>query len=476
MNKLVNGFDAPIGALGQSDEASVAAIASAAADLVLILDLHGVVRDIRLCADDRPYLEQSHAWLGRPWVETVTAESRPRVEAMLAEVREHGISRRAQVDHPRPDGPDLAVAYTAVRLDREGTVAGIGRDLRALARLQRQLVEVQQVLERDHTRMRHMETRYRLLLELSDDAVMVIDATTMKIMEANSAAVQLLGLQARAMAATELAFGLDPAGQLAASAYLAAVRTVGRAEPVRVSLSSGGRAALLSAALVRQEDATLFLVRLRPEASESAATSSANARLSALIGEAPDAFVVTDLAGRVLTANTAFLDLAQVATEEQVRGRSVAQWIGRPGADLEVLLAALREHGVVRLFSTAARGQYGSTGEVEVSAVAAPKGAAPCIGIVLRDVGRRLAAGPPGARNLSRAVEQLTELVGRVSLRDLVRDTVGLVERHFIEAALELTRDNRTSAAEVLGVSRQSLYVKLRRYDLGGTSSHTEVP
>nr|MCU0625207.1 hypothetical protein [Gemmatimonadaceae bacterium] len=56
--------------------------------------------------------------------------------------------------------------------------------------------------------------------------------------------------------------------------------------------------------------------------------------------------------------------------------------------------------------------------------------------------------------------------VGRVSLRELVRDTVDLVERHFIEAALELTDDNRTSAAEVLGVSRQSLYVKLRRHHL----------
>ncbi|WP_396205502.1 helix-turn-helix domain-containing protein, partial [Gemmatimonas sp.] len=75
-------------------------------------------------------------------------------------------------------------------------------------------------------------------------------------------------------------------------------------------------------------------------------------------------------------------------------------------------------------------------------------------------------SGPQGARDLTRAVEELTSLVGRVSLRDLVRDTIDLVERHFIEAALELTNDNRTSAAEVLGVSRQSLYVKLRRHRL----------
>jgi DNA-binding NtrC family response regulator len=36
-----------------------------------------------------------------------------------------------------------------------------------------------------------------------------------------------------------------------------------------------------------------------------------------------------------------------------------------------------------------------------------------------------------------------------------------------IEAALQIVGDNRASAAEMLGVSRQSLYLKLRRYGLG---------
>jgi DNA-binding NtrC family response regulator len=88
---------------------------------------------------------------------------------------------------------------------------------------------------------------------------------------------------------------------------------------------------------------------------------------------------------------------------------------------------------------------------------------------MIRDVGRRLVQGPQGARDLTRAVEQMTSLVGRVALRDLVRDTTDLMERHFLEAALELTDDNRTAAAEVLGLSRQSLYVKLRRHSLGGS-------
>jgi DNA-binding protein Fis len=35
-----------------------------------------------------------------------------------------------------------------------------------------------------------------------------------------------------------------------------------------------------------------------------------------------------------------------------------------------------------------------------------------------------------------------------------------------IETAVTLTRNNRVAAAEMLGLSRQSLYVKLRKYGL----------
>jgi len=70
-------------------------------------------------------------------------------------------------------------------------------------------------------------------------------------------------------------------------------------------------------------------------------------------------------------------------------------------------------------------------------------------------------------RPLSRSVEQLTELIGRVSLKDLVRESTEVIERLAIEAALELTNDNRASAAEMLGLSRQSLYVMMHRYGIG---------
>jgi DNA-binding NtrC family response regulator len=104
---------------------------------------------------------------------------------------------------------------------------------------------------------------------------------------------------------------------------------------------------------------------------------------------------------------------------------------------------------------------------VEISACGSSENNPRFIGVSLRDVGRRLSAIGHGG-SISELLDSLTQQIGKTTLRKLVDDTVELVERHYIEAALELTGGNRTAAAELLGLSRQSLYVKLNRYDLDG--------
>ncbi len=61
----------------------------------------------------------------------------------------------------------------------------------------------------------------------------------------------------------------------------------------------------------------------------------------------------------------------------------------------------------------------------------------------------------------------MTELVGRVSLKDMVRESADIIEKLCIEAALKRSGDNRASAAQMLGLSRQSFYAKMRRHGLG---------
>ena len=63
-------------------------------------------------------------------------------------------------------------------------------------------------------------------------------------------------------------------------------------------------------------------------------------------------------------------------------------------------------------------------------------------------------------------MRSVMELVGSATLKDIVSETTEVVEKMCIETAVDLTRNNRVAAAEMLGLSRQSLYVKLRKYGL----------
>ena len=454
------------GGLADLDPQLAAALVANTGDLAVIVDRTGVVRAV--VAND-PEMRDSgiDLWVGQHWAQTVTIETRGKVEALLRDAGSKSSGRRRQVNHVLAGGNDLPVSYTVMRVGRDGAFVAAGRDMRTVSALQQRLVEAQQAMERDYWRLRHVETRYRLLFQLAAETILVVDSATMKVMDANAAAGKLFGEPPERLTGRAFPFGIAPDDLRTVNDAISNARAVGKSGDVRVHLARGGEPYSISASTFRQDSSTLLLIRFSAaDGDRQVGDGGERTRIAALLEQSPDAFVITDTSGMVTYANRAFLDLVQLAAGEQVRGQDISSWIGRPGADFDVFMTMLKRNGAVRLALTAARGVHGLATEVEVSAAWLPESEHPAIGFMLRDVGRRLAAGPQGARDLTRAVEQLTSLVGRVSLRELVRDTTDLVERHFIEAALELTDDNRTSAAEVLGVSRQSLYVKLRRHRL----------
>lgn len=454
------------GRLGELDAESASNLIAAAADVALVLDGDGVIRDVALGSDDM-MLEGCRKWIGQPWAETVTLESRGKVETLLRDAASKADRRWRQVNHPSARGNDVPVLYSAVQVGSGGQVVAFGRDLRPSAQLQQRLVDAQQSMERDYWRLRHVETRYRLLFQSSLEAVLIVDAVNLKVVEANPAAGSLLGEVSRKVVGRSFPEGFDADSTQAIGVLLARARAVGRGEDTRVRLTTDAREFLIAASLFSQENGSFFLVRLSPVRGDGA-ESTVPRSIVKVMESVPDGFVVTDLEGQVLTANRAFVDLVQAASEGQLRGESLERWLGRSGVDFSVLVGSLRQHGSVRLFSTVLRGEHGSMADVEVSGVAVPQGEPPCFGFTIRDVGRRVTTvSARVAQELPRSANQLTELVGRVSLKELVRESTDLIEKLCIEAALELTRDNRASAAEMLGLSRQSLYVKLRRYGLG---------
>jgi transcriptional regulator PpsR len=348
----------------------------------------------------------------------------------------------------------------------DGRIIAIGRDHRAISQLEQRLIQAQQAMEQDYRKLREAESRYRLLFQLASEAVIVVDATTRRIVEANPAADRLIGGAESSLVGRDFSATFEEQSRDAAISLLA-VAQGGPNLTAQSTLRQGGRALEVAASLFRQDRASLFLVRLSSPELGVMRTPESTQHLLSVLERIPDAFVVTDENLRILAQNAAFLDLSRIASNEQAKGVSLDTILGRPEIDRNVLLSSLRQHGSLKNFATVLRTRLGEQEDVEVSAVHVATGEQPCFGFSIRAAARGAVAKPRIAGELPRSVEQLSQLVGRVSLKELVRETTELVERLCIEAALELTGNNRASAAEVLGVSRQSLYSKLHRYGLG---------
>jgi DNA-binding protein Fis len=188
--------------------------------------------------------------------------------------------------------------------------------------------------------------------------------------------------------------------------------------------------------------------------------------VATLLDRLADAFVVVDRLGNVRRANRAFLDLVEAAAEGAVQGESLGNWLSAPGADMAALLSHVLAHGAVRQFVTTIQGEFGAETEVEISGVGDADAAPSFFGFAIRDIGRRPIAGRrDGVRDVFTAPAASN---GNIPLRKIVDDVVGAVEREHVVAALEQTNGNRAAAAELLGMSRQSLYAKLTRYGLDG--------
>ena len=452
-------------ALGDLEASIAVKVLAAGGDVAIVIDRDGVICDLAVGNSDLQ-LDDFESWVNKPWSDTVTQDSRPKVEEMLRDAASDKAIRWRELNHPSRRGDSVALRYVAVGTGDDGRIIAIGRDHRAASVLQQRLLQAQQSMERDYARMRTSESRYRMLFQSTSEAVLIIDGSTRRVAEANPAADRLIGGDGSLVGKPFSRLFAVQNQEDAASLLSVAQASTSRSAP-QTSLTSNGRQLNVSASLFRQDRSMHFLVRLVPsELSEPIAVDSSQ-RMLAAINLLPDGLVVTDQELNILTENSAFLDLVHLPTPEQANGENLTRFLGRPGVDRNILLENLVKYGVVRNFPTVLQTQFGELEDVEVCAVSVPEGEEGFYGFSIRRVSRREMERGQQPLELVRSPADMSELVGRVSLKEIVRDTTDFVERLCIEAALDLTGNNRASAAEILGVSRQSLYSKLHRFGIG---------
>jgi len=445
------------------DPVSTATLVASASDVALVVE-KGIVRDVALAGADLVKEGFDGAWRGKAWIDTVTAESRDKIAELLEGAGDR-LGRWRQVNHPAASGLDVPVRYAVIRLAPDGPVLALGRELRSVAVLQQRLVEAHQEMERDYARLREADSRYRHLFQTIAESVLIADPAGLGVVDANPAAAAALGASTSALVGQALPKLFAKAHEKAVERAAAEALSNGEAELRGLSLRSGRIECDLALSAYRDGGGARLVVRVVFE-DGVAAPSGPHKALFELLEQLPDGLVVAGSDMRVISANQAVVDMAQLVGHGQIVGERLSRWLGRSATDLNVLATNLKSHGVVRNFKTVFRDRFGGEDDVEVSAVSARIGGDTAYAFSIRGVARRMSSDPAIGDQLPSSVDQLTGLVGHVPLREIVRESTDVIEKLCIEAALEMTGDNRASAAEMLGLSRQGLYSKLKRFEI----------
>jgi len=464
-----------------------ATFVSIASDIALVVDASGVIRHRAVGAD--ALAASTEQWIGARWVDTVTSETRHKIEMLLQEAGSGRASRRREVSHPSLHGLDIPMAWAAIQLGEDGPVLAVGRDMRAVAAIQQRFVDSQQEIERDYWNRRRAESHYELLFQVANDAVFVISGESLLIVEANAAATRLLGAADFPLAGMPMTALIDATSRPLVHELLLMSRTTGRPAEVRAWLArrSGepgrGQAVDVSAVPVRAPEAQsgeahgrmLMLVRARTVA-DSELAAEAQRRFGDFVERTPDGIAITDSNGDILSANAAFVQWTGTRRERALHGRALSDVIGDSHGTLQHILARTRREGL----APATRFEVDQPGDCrtlfEVSAILLAEGDQECIGFTLRCLEQPLKVAAPMANQIAQALRDLgAELdaqLGHTPLHRLMDQAARVTEHHLIERAIERGGGDLDAAAQDLGVSREELETRrsLRAEQTNGPS------
>jgi transcriptional regulator PpsR len=467
---MVRKFENPEESFGKVSAEIFARIMGCVSDIALVVGAQdGIIRDAAYGTSNLADAGLGPL-IGRALIDCVTSESHAKVEALLAEGSHDG--RWRHLNFPVPDDADVPISMQAFGLGG-GRMLAVGRDERQGAVMQRRFIEAQRELEQNHARLRQADLRFHTMLALSDLAVLTIDGDTLKVLDINRVAADRLAEANRDLNGQPFLAMIDRCDADSVRKALDHALATGRIGTFTATLRRGGEQRF-QVALFRYENASRLLMRLIDEG-ETGDESDESCTAHALFASLPHAMVVTAPDLRIIHVNRAFIDLAQLSVEDNALGQPLSRFIGRNGVDTDILVSALRDQTSVRNFSTLLTGAFGSVAEIEIDAVKLNAGDRDCLGFFVRVADRTRRASAVNLQDRNGFAERMTEVVGRVSLREIVRDTTDVIERLCIETALGMTENNRAAASDMLGISRQSLYAKLARYQIGGDSADEEA-
>ena len=455
------------GAIPMIEPEFLGGILATSSDIALLIDANAKVQSVLLNSAEKLYGNLSH-WEGRNLNSFLTIESRPKFakaleRLMVGETIFYGL----ELNHEDNAHWKFPVRYNIHRLGDKDKILLLGRDLRSLSENQQRLIQAQIAVERSIEEKREYDAHFRMLLNSIKAPVAFVNADTGTILHANSVLMDYLKIDEEAVEITKLQNLLanrndrrDFVEKLNLAAYgnyelEAMFTTKVEEETVRIA-----------AEIYRTAGQKVLMCTLHQTTDQQNADEDFIQNLVSSFHHSSDAMIFSDAKGGIRYVNERFLDLVNVGHKKEVIGKNLAEYLGRGQIDLAIMLENVTKSGAVKIYSTHLKSGFGSKIDVEASVSKNQSEKNTLVAFIIREVSNLDETTKKGMAHSAHDEMSAKDLVGHATLKEIVSETTDVIEKICIEAALEMTHNNRAAAAEMLGLSRQSLYVKLSKFEI----------
>lgn len=455
------------GLINQIKPKNVAGIISQISDLALVVSQAGDIKEV-MSSTNLPAKQHLPQWVGKSIHDVLTIESVPKFDSRLQQfLLNAGNVPTVQLNHKATDDyVEFPILFSFHNAAEDDDVLMLGRDLRTTAEMQQQLVAAQIALENDYEAQRENDLKFRVLMEASDVATAFISVDTGEVVACNTAAETLIGKPRETIIDTPLVRGFETQSGKSLLDQLVAVASEQTISPVEAVTKRDQRRLILTPTLFRGTSGQTLLCKFKMAGSEDARNDQLQSHLFTLYQNGVDSIVFVNASGAVLSSNDAFSKLTDATHAQGIQGRPIADFLSRGSVDVNVMMENARRAGSMRLYATKIVSEHGAERAVEISTTQLKAGTQTIFAMVMRDSHRVETVRTPMQQVTDVDMGSVIELIGGHSLKDIVARTTDVVEKMCIETAVEMTSNNRVAVAEMLGLSRQSLYVKLRKYGL----------
>ena len=161
-------------------------------DINLLIDLKGKILKINL--PNKNINKNLNSWLNKNIFDFLTIESKEKLDLQITSLTEINIlsTKGFELNHVSTDTGEFPVRYKGFKTEDKKNIILIGNDLSQIAEVQKRFVNSQLALEREYSKFRSFETKYKALIEFSEEALVILDASLGNILDLNNPAAKLL--------------------------------------------------------------------------------------------------------------------------------------------------------------------------------------------------------------------------------------------------------------------------------------------